>query len=104
MRAPRMQKLHVVFLACGAVNGDVNGTSALSSAYLICTVRVRKSFRLLWNRDLPYGTLVVSENLLIMYSKIENLAAPAGLRDVRAATCEPLQRRAKSSRAKAKLT
>ena len=56
MRAPRMQKLHVVFLECGAVNGGVNGASMLSSAYLICTVRVRKSFGLCGN-DLPYGTL-----------------------------------------------
>ena len=47
MRAPRMQKLHVVFLACAAVNGGVNGTRVLSTAYLICTVRVRKSFGLL---------------------------------------------------------
>ena len=50
MRAPRMQKLYVIFLACEAVNGGVNGTSALSSAYLICSVRGRKSFGLSWSR------------------------------------------------------
>ena len=61
MRALHMQKLHIIFLACEAVNGGVNCTSA-QSAYVICTVRVGKSFRLLWNRPpvwAPTGTCVV---------------------------------------------